>query len=231
MPTREWCQQGRRAREATLAARRQPAKGQTGRAEGQQQRGRLVVAALQSLQAMRAMQCHAAWSGWLQPGNGATRRAAPWPFRPVLVAFSAACLPLWPISRATRAKACSPMLYPNRTKYRLVVATRQCWSERRESCGDSMKFGLSSSGCESRPAKAEPGRPVASLAAEPAMARLMRRQANKWAAAMQPRNGSFREAQGVTNPEGSRRRHRYKGEGASPQAGWTTAARLKRTAQ
>ena len=67
-----------------------------------------------------------------------------------------------------------------------------------------MKFGLSSSGCESRPTKAEPGRSVVSLAVVPVMARLMRRQASKWAAGMQPRNGSSREAQGVTNPEGSR---------------------------
>jgi hypothetical protein len=122
-------------------------------------------------------------------------------------------------------------VYTISVKNHLVVATRQCWSERRESCGDSAKFGLSSSGCESRPAKAQPGRPVVSLAVGPAMTRLMRRQANKWAAGMQPRNGSSREAQGVTNPEGSRGRHRYKGEGASPEAGWTTAARLKRTAQ
>jgi hypothetical protein len=44
-------------------------------------------------------------------------------------------------------------------------ATRQSWSGGRE-IADFLKSCLSSSGCESRPAKAEPGRPVASLAAE-----------------------------------------------------------------
>ena len=101
----------------------------------------------------------------------------------------------------------------------LVVATRLCWSERSESCDDFMKFGLSSSGCESRPTKAEPGRSVVSLAVGSAMARLMRRQTNKWAAGMQPRNGSSREAQGVTNPEGSRRRHRYRARRRLPRRG------------
>lgn len=37
------------------------------------------------------------------------------------------------------------------------------------------------------------------------MARLMRRQTSKWAAGMQPRNGSSREAQGVTNPAENKR--------------------------
>ena len=60
------------------------------------------------------------------------------------------------------------------------------------------------SGCESRPTKAEPGRSVVSLAAATATGRLMRRQASTRAVGMQPRNGSYREAQGVTNPEGSR---------------------------
>src|SRR5258707_670338 len=86
---------------------------------------------------------------------------------------------------------------------RVVVAARLCWSERSESCDDITKFGLSSSGCESRPSKAEPGRTVASLAVAPVMVRLMRRQANKWAAGKQPRNWQSREAQGVTTPEGS----------------------------
>src|ERR1700730_8756661 len=99
-------------------------------------------------------------------------------------------------------------VYTFHPKNHSVVATSQCWSERSESCDDFTKFGLSSNGCESRPTKAEPGRSVVSLAVVPVMVRLMRRQANKWAAGMQPRNGSSREAQGVTNPEGSRRRHR-----------------------
>jgi hypothetical protein len=69
-----------------------------------------------------AMQCNAGWSGWLQRCNDATTRAASWPVRPLLLARSAACLPLWPIARATRAKACSPMLYPYRTINRLLLA-------------------------------------------------------------------------------------------------------------
>src|SRR5947209_19772924 len=75
------------------------------------------------------------------------------------------------------------------------------------------------SGCESRPTKAEPGRSVVSLAAVTATGRLMRRQANTWAVGMQPRNGSYREAQGVTNPEGSRRGHRYRARRRLPRRG------------
>ena len=67
-------------------------------------------------------------------------------------------------SLARWACARLPEVHAKPPAYRLVVATRQCWSERSESCGDFMKFGLSSSGCESRPTKAEPGRSVASLA-------------------------------------------------------------------
>jgi hypothetical protein len=37
-------------------------------------------------------------------------------------------------------------------------ATRKDWSERNESCDEFMKFGMSSSGCESRPAKGVTGR-------------------------------------------------------------------------
>lgn len=48
-------------------------------------------------------------------------------------------------------------------------------------CDDSMKFGRLSSGFKSRLAKAEPGGPVAILAAVAAMSRLMRRCANSWA--------------------------------------------------
>jgi hypothetical protein len=59
-------------------------------------------------------------------------------------------------------------------------ATEHCRSERR---GDDvvLKFSMLSSGCESRPAKAEPGRPVASLAVRPVTGGLMRRYASVWA--------------------------------------------------
>jgi len=103
-------------------------------------------------------------------------------------------------------------------KLLLVVAARLCWSGRSEA-DDFMKFSLSSSGCESRPTKAEPGRSVASLAAVVATRRLMRRQASTRAVGMQPRKGSSREAQEVTNSEGSRRRHRYWARGRLPRRG------------
>ncbi len=52
---------------------------------------------------------------------------------------------------------------------------------RERSLIDSMKFGILSSGIESRMAKAEPGRPIASLAAVAVRWRLMRRCASVWA--------------------------------------------------
>ena len=52
----------------------------------------------------------------------------------------------------------------------------------------SKKIGESSSGCETHPTKAEPGRSVASLAAFRVTGWLMRRRASVRAARMQPRN-------------------------------------------
>ena len=60
-------------------------------------------------------------------------------------------------------------------------ATRQGWSRRIGVCDDFMKPCLSSSGCETRPAKGEPARPVASLAPETVTDSAMRRYANEWA--------------------------------------------------
>jgi hypothetical protein len=45
-----------------------------------------------------------------------------------------------------------------------IGATRQGWSVRRLNAKNQLKHGLSSSGCESRPAKAEPSQPEVSLA-------------------------------------------------------------------
>ena len=50
-----------------------------------------------------------------------------------------------------------------------------------------MKFGQSSSGCETRPTKAKPGRLEASLAHVAVTEHVMRRYANEWAAGYQPR--------------------------------------------
>ena len=48
-------------------------------------------------------------------------------------------------------------------------------------CDDPMKPCLSSSGCETRPAKGEPARPVASLAPETVTDSAKRRHASEWA--------------------------------------------------
>ena len=64
------------------------------------------------------------------------------------------------------------------------------------------KFSLSSSG-GIRPVKAEPGRPVASLAPSGVTARAMRRHANHWALECQPRNELIPDAEDVTKSEGN----------------------------
>ena len=67
-----------------------------------------------------------------------------------------------------------------------------------------MKFGRLSSGFKSRLAKAEPGRPVVSLAVVAAMWRLMRRCANFWARGnAAPKSVCTRLAQGFQLLEGS----------------------------
>ena len=60
-------------------------------------------------------------------------------------------------------------------------ATRQGWSRGNGVCDDPMKPCLSSSGCETRPAKGEPARPVASLAPETVTDSAKRRHASEWA--------------------------------------------------
>ena len=49
------------------------------------------------------------------------------------------------------------------------------------SCDELMKFGLSSSGCNPRPAKGEPTQPVASLSTVAVTRPAMRRCASEWA--------------------------------------------------
>jgi hypothetical protein len=74
-------------------------------------------------------------------------------------------------------------------------ATRQGWSKGIGGCDATMKCCSSSSGCETRPAKGEPARPVASLATVPEMVAAMRRHANVRAVGLRPRNVCFPDAE------------------------------------
>ncbi len=88
-----------------------------------------------------------------------------------------------------------------------------------------MKFGRLSSGFKPRLAKAEPGRPVASLAAAVVRWRLMRRYANFWAGGnAAPKSVCSRLAQGLHSSEGSSVVTEM-GEGAARLAECTTSAR------
>lgn len=66
-----------------------------------------------------------------------------------------------------------------------------------------MKLCLSSSGCETRPARGEPARPVVSLAPCPVMGRAKRRRTSEWAVGVSPEIYVIPGAQGVGTPEGS----------------------------
>jgi len=78
-------------------------------------------------------------------------------------------------------------------------ATRKGWSEGREGCDDFLKFCLSSSGCETRPARVDPHRPEASLARRAATHGAMRRHASARAVGMRPRKWLIRDAQNLWN--------------------------------
>ena len=69
-----------------------------------------------------------------------------------------------------------------------MEATRQGWSGRKEVLGTSGTSDIPSSGCETRPAKAQSRGPVASLATERVTATAMRRHARTWAVGTQLRN-------------------------------------------
>ena len=72
-------------------------------------------------------------------------------------------------------------------------ATRQGWSRRIGVCDDTMKPCSSSSGCETRPARGEPARPVASLAPETVTDWAKRRHASEWAVSGRaPKLNAFR---------------------------------------
>ncbi len=94
-----------------------------------------------------------------------------------------------------------------------------------------MKFGTSSSGCETRPAKGEPAQPVASLATVAVTRPAMRRRASAWAvgnAATKLR--SSRVSRVLNGPKTTAALAKL-GEGESRPAGCTTTARSKRTVQ
>ena len=111
--------------------------------------------------------------------------------RPRSSATSHSSITRSPNGSTTPSSACSPHRRCTSTRPRcawtaritgfMSSATRQGWSRRIGVCDDFMKPCLSSSGCETRPAKGEPARPVASLAPETVTDSAMRRYANEWA--------------------------------------------------
>lgn len=85
----------------------------------------------------------------------------------------------------------------------VIGATRQGWSVRRLNAKNQLKHGLSSSGCKSRPARAEPSQPEASLATvvEKSHRRCVDRRAGEpWCNS--PETSVIPGAQGVNEPEG-----------------------------
>jgi len=107
-----------------------------------------------------------------------------------------------------------------------VVATRKGWSERKENSETLEIRKLPSSGCESRPTKAQSRRSVASLATAWVTTTVMRRHTRIWAMGKQPRKTQHTGAQGVTLLEGSSARDARDEERAQP-AGCSTMARVK----
>ena len=83
-----------------------------------------------------------------------------------------------------------------------------------------MKFCLSSSGCETRPAKGGPPEPIASLATVAEMPSAMRRQANVRAVGLRPRNlSSFRMPSVLEYREGTNGPLRMLGEEGAVSGG------------
>jgi hypothetical protein len=94
-----------------------------------------------------------------------------------------------------------------------------------------MKFGLSSSGCEPRPAKGEPAQPVASLATDAVTRPAMRRYASEWAVGdAATKTISFRLPRVLLNPKAMAASSQQGERGLKP-AGRLTTARSKRTVQ
>ena len=94
-----------------------------------------------------------------------------------------------------------------------------------------MKLRLSSSRCETCPAKGEPAQPVASLAPFAVTRAAKRRHASVWAVGSSLEKLDMPGAEGVVIPEGDGGRSvRWARNGSHPAGSWTTARR-KRTAQ
>ena len=94
-----------------------------------------------------------------------------------------------------------------------------------------MKFGTSSSGCETRPAKGEPAQPVASLATVAVTRPAMRRRASAWAVGNAATKVMSSRVSRVLNGPKTTAALAKVGEGESCPAGCTTTARSKRTVQ
>src|ERR1039457_2860167 len=99
-----------------------------------------------------------------------------------------------------------------------MVATRKGWSERKENSEALEIRKFPSSGCESRPTKAQSRRSVASLATAWVTTTAMRRHTRIWAMGKQPRKTStYWCPRG--HPPGRQQRARRKGRGASATGG------------
>lgn len=107
-----------------------------------------------------------------------------------------------------------------------MVATRKGWSERKENSETLEIRKIPSSGCETRPTKAQSRRSVASLATAWVTTTAMRRHTRIWAMGKQPRKSLYTGAQGFIPLEGSSARDAKDEERAQP-AGCTTMARVQ----
>lgn len=94
-----------------------------------------------------------------------------------------------------------------------------------------MKFGMSSSGCEPRPAKGEPAQPVVSLAAAAVTRPAMRRCTKVWAVGKAATKTKSFWVPRASNCSKARVTLPRIGQAESHPAGCTTTARSKRTAQ
>ena len=94
-----------------------------------------------------------------------------------------------------------------------------------------MKISLSSSGCESRPVKAEPGRPEVSLARSREIGGAMRRYTSLQAVEDGFVRYNIPAPRGTVRPEGSSVRDRTEGESSDAPAEWLATACGKKTAQ
>jgi len=111
-----------------------------------------------------------------------------------------------------------------------LEATRQRWSVGKGGGEANLKFGESSSGCETRPPRAEPGRAVVSLAARGAIDALMRRHTRVRAEVISLETSPSQVLTASGRPKAAAASPR-EGEEALHVAGCQPSARTKRTAQ